>query len=221
MSFFQDINQEFGSQRFQLHQASRWTDQAQRDKISLYGELELRNRLFHENLASDCHEIEELRRICCEETGGARQARFDENVFASREESDDSESVVGSDSGITEQSEFLVRCKRILRSWIREQLQSDTRSRSNFYCSKSQDLAALRFWIAAWYTEWYGYYRKRFWTTTCSRRTILYDLQQFKEFGVLLSGIETWYYRNGKDKRESEMKKWIVEYVDSITSLLK
>ena len=43
---FQVINQEFESQRFQLFQASRWADQAQRDKISLCGELELRNRLF-------------------------------------------------------------------------------------------------------------------------------------------------------------------------------
>ena len=41
-SAFQEINQEFESQRFQLQQASRWADQAQRDKISLYGGLELR-----------------------------------------------------------------------------------------------------------------------------------------------------------------------------------
>ena len=34
---FREINQEFESQRFQLHQASRWADQAQRDKISSYG----------------------------------------------------------------------------------------------------------------------------------------------------------------------------------------
>ena len=31
---FREINQEFESQRFQSHQASRWADQAQRDKIS-------------------------------------------------------------------------------------------------------------------------------------------------------------------------------------------
>ena len=37
---FHEINQEFESQRFQLHQASRWGDQAQRDKISVYGELD-------------------------------------------------------------------------------------------------------------------------------------------------------------------------------------
>ena len=51
---------------------------SERDKISLYGELELRNRLFQENRARDCQEIEELRSICCEEAGGARQARSDE-----------------------------------------------------------------------------------------------------------------------------------------------
>ena len=34
---FQQINQEFESQRFQLHQASRWAEQSQRDKNSLYG----------------------------------------------------------------------------------------------------------------------------------------------------------------------------------------
>ena len=33
---FQEINQEFESQRFQLHQARRWAYQAQRDKICLY-----------------------------------------------------------------------------------------------------------------------------------------------------------------------------------------
>ena len=75
---FQEINQEFESQRFRLNEASRWADQAQRDKISLYGELELRNRLFQENHARDCQEIEKLRRICCEEADQARQARNEE-----------------------------------------------------------------------------------------------------------------------------------------------
>ena len=39
---FHAINREIESQRIQLHQACRSADQAQRDKISLYGELELR-----------------------------------------------------------------------------------------------------------------------------------------------------------------------------------
>ena len=40
------------------------------------------------------------------------------------------------------------------------------------------------------------FFRKRFWTTTSSGRTTLYFLQQFKEFGILFSSIETWYCRN-------------------------
>ena len=51
---FREINQEFESQRFQLHQASPRADQAQRDKINVYGDLELRNRLFQEDHARDC-----------------------------------------------------------------------------------------------------------------------------------------------------------------------
>ena len=47
-----------------LHSLSR---RAQRDKVSLYGELELRSRLFQETHARDCQEIEELKSICCEE----------------------------------------------------------------------------------------------------------------------------------------------------------
>ena len=62
----------FESQRFQLQTANRWADQAQRDKISLYGELALRSRLFQESHATNCQEIEELRRICCEEPNRAR-----------------------------------------------------------------------------------------------------------------------------------------------------
>ena len=62
----------------EVKQANQWADQAQGDKMSLYGELEKRNGLFRENQATDCQEIEELRRICCEETDRARQARIDE-----------------------------------------------------------------------------------------------------------------------------------------------
>ena len=75
---FHEINQEFESQRFQQHQASRWADHAQRNKISLYEELELRNRLLEEDHARECQEIEELRRIRCDEPDRARQARIDE-----------------------------------------------------------------------------------------------------------------------------------------------
>ena len=73
-----EINQKFESQRLQLLQANQRADQDKNNKISSYGELEMRNRLFRENQAKDCQEIEELRRICCEETDRAGQARIDE-----------------------------------------------------------------------------------------------------------------------------------------------
>ena len=87
----------------------------------------------------------------------------------------------------TEQSKFLVRCKRIVRSWNSEQFWSDPRFRSNPHCSESQNFVALWFKIAAWYTECYGYIRTRFWTTTCPRRTNLYYLRRFTEFGIFSS----------------------------------
>ena len=72
----------------------------------------MRKRLFRENQAKDCQEIEELRSICDTETDQARQARIDELiVHATREESYDSESIFDSNSGITAQSKFLVRPK--------------------------------------------------------------------------------------------------------------
>ena len=57
--YWDEVNQEFESQRLQLPQANQWADQSQRDKISLYGELELRNGLLQEHHARDCQEIED------------------------------------------------------------------------------------------------------------------------------------------------------------------
>ena len=98
---------------------------------------------------------------------------------------------------------------------VREQLWSDPRERSNLCCSDSHNFAALRFWNAAWYTKWHGYHKKRCWTTTCSRRTILYNLQQFKECGIFLSGIETWYYSNstGKERVTWKKNRWIHQFL--------
>ena len=124
-----DVNQEFDSQRRQVQQTNQWADHAQGGKISLYGELEMRNRLFREHQAKDCQEIEELRRICCEEKKKTSNTSKNWRIlYASREESHDCESTICSNSGFTEQSKFLVRCERILRSWIMEQLWSVPRS---------------------------------------------------------------------------------------------
>ena len=96
-------------------------------------------------------------------------------------------------------------------SRIQDQLWSDPRSWSNSYDSEFQNFAALRFWIASQYTEWFG---RRFLN---DQRTILKNLQQFKEFGIFLSGFETWYFRDSKERYE----KGIIDYADSITSLPK
>ena len=53
-----EVNQEFESQRFQLQQAIRSADHAQRDEKKLVWRLELRNTLFQESQAKDCQEIE-------------------------------------------------------------------------------------------------------------------------------------------------------------------
>ena len=54
------------------------TSQAQRENIKLCGKLKMRSILFQESRARNCQEIEELRRICCEETNRPRQLRIDE-----------------------------------------------------------------------------------------------------------------------------------------------
>ena len=72
------INQDFESQRLQLQQADQWADEAQRDKNELVWRIGNEEQTLPKNLAKDCQEIEELRRICCEETDRARQARTDE-----------------------------------------------------------------------------------------------------------------------------------------------
>ena len=68
-----ETNRELESQNMELYQANQWTDQAPREKINSSRELEMRNRLFQESRARDCQEIEELRRICCEEIDRAGQ----------------------------------------------------------------------------------------------------------------------------------------------------
>ena len=69
---------ELEAQRLELYQANQWADQARREKINLCGALEMRNRCFQESRARTRQAIEELRRICCEETQRARRLRIDE-----------------------------------------------------------------------------------------------------------------------------------------------
>ena len=98
--------------------------------------LELRFRLFRENHAKDCQDIEE-RRICCEETGRARQARIDElSVHQKRTP--------------TTVSELLTQIQELQN---KVNSSSDARefydAQSTLDYSEPQNHALPRFWIAA------------------------------------------------------------------------
>ena len=163
----------------------------ERDKISMFRELELRNRPFQENPARDCQEIEELRSICCEEANRARQARRDElsmqqernpttvsqmmarirelqnnvNSLSDARESYDPES--GSSSGATH-----------VPDQTSTKMSSGTLPRCDSGLPRKIQTCT-------------GIMGNVFERPPCSRRTVLYNLQQFMEFYIFLSGIET------------------------------
>ena len=68
-------HRELESQRLQLYQSNHRVDQAQRKKISLYGESELKNRIYQESHTRTCQEVDKLRRICREETHRATRLK--------------------------------------------------------------------------------------------------------------------------------------------------
>ena len=96
----QEINQEFESQRFQERQASRWADQADRDKNSLYGELEMRNRLFQWKSCKILPRNWRIEKNLSRRITSSKTSKIWRIVCASREESYACDSFVGSDSGI-------------------------------------------------------------------------------------------------------------------------
>ena len=67
----------------------------------------MRNSVFHEDCAKDCQEIEELRRICCEETDRARQLKLDELSMQQERNTTTVSQLLDSNSGFTIQGEFL------------------------------------------------------------------------------------------------------------------
>ena len=154
-------------------------------------------RLFRENQATDCQEIEDSRTDCCEETDRARQARNDELSMHQ-------------ERNPTTESQLLAQIQDLQNkvnslSDAREIYDPETASSSGAtHVSESQVHVLPRFWIAARCTEYCGYLRKRYWTSTYSRRTNLCSLRKFKEFGILFSRIETWHSRkcNGTGKGE-------------------
>ena len=60
------------SQRLQLYHANVWADNAHRERLTLCGEWERRNKLFQESSTKHCQEIAELRSRCYEESDRAQ-----------------------------------------------------------------------------------------------------------------------------------------------------
>ena len=130
---FCETNHQLGSQRLEFSQANHWADQAQRENSRSFGELRGKNRINQESHAKDCQEIEELRRVCCEE---AKEAPLPRMSFLSQ---------------IQEQQDKSVND-------VKEFYDPETASSSG----PSQWNDQPRLWIAAQYTALDGYTRKRF-----------------------------------------------------------
>ena len=102
----------------------------------------------------------------CEEFVAKKQIEQDSqelmNCLCIKRITYDRKSTVDSNSGFAEQSKFLERCKRISRSRNSERLWSVPRSQSTLDYSEPQSDTNPRFWIASKYTEYNGYFGKRF-----------------------------------------------------------
>ena len=152
---------------------------------------------------------EDLRSTFYEETDRVRQARIDE-LSLHQERNPKTVSQL-----LTQIQELQNKVNSLSDAWeyhdpeSRSSSGATPRSRSSLYYSESQNHASSRLWIAARYTENYGYLKKRFFfTTTCSRMTILYNFQQFKEFDILsLSGIEVLTLPKQQGEERDEMKR--------------
>ena len=82
-----ESQRELKSQKRQLLEANQWADQAQRERIHLCSEMEMKKRLHQECHERSCHEIEELKRRCCKEENGVTQQRLIECSLQQGQES--------------------------------------------------------------------------------------------------------------------------------------
>ena len=140
-------------------------------------------------------------------------------VHASREESFDCESIIDSNSGFSEQSKFLVRCKRILRSWIREQLWSDPRS-SRPSTVPSHRTKPCRDSGLPHDTRNIVGTSGNVVDRLPAREGWTYYLQRFKEFGIFFSKTGTWCWRKYKETRDRNETR-TAKFVDTSTTLPK
>ena len=127
-----ESQRELESQRRQLSKANQCADQAQRERLHLCSELEMKDHFHQECYARSCREIEELKRCCCQEviTKTTKIGRISDAAW----------------SGITNSESILQR------SWLTEQLWLYLRSSSSSYSLEFQR-AKPRIQNAAKYTR--------------------------------------------------------------------
>ena len=150
-----ETNRQVESQLMELYHVDQWAGQAQMENHRIYEELAMKSRLYQENHALDCMEMEELRRNGREETDRARQLRTDELHAQKKDEPStstvnrlsspiqtlqDKVNALNEDRAALESPTFPVNCREF----------------------RVQRNDKPRFWIAALYTELDGYLRKRF-----------------------------------------------------------
>ena len=82
-----ESQRELESPRLQLFEDIHWADQAQRERILLCSELEMKNRLHQESCARSCQEIEELKKRCYKEENRVTQQKLNENSMQQDQES--------------------------------------------------------------------------------------------------------------------------------------
>ena len=196
-----ETNRKLESQRLELYEAKQWAAQAHREEMSLRGDLEVRNRLFQESRARNCQEIAELRRI-----------RKSQPVLL----------------WVSSWLKFRI-CRARWIPWPTQEIFAVLRQRAVLerptfpaypWLFRVPEVCWPRFWIVARNTEYCGYFRKRFWTNICSRRTNLHSLPHFKEFGIFLSEIWTWYWRKCKEAGEWNETR-TAKFVNTCTTLPK
>ena len=82
-----ELQRELESQRRQQLKASQGADQAQRQRIHLCSELEMKKRLHQECHARSCQEIEELKRHCSQEENEVTRQKNNEYSMQHDQES--------------------------------------------------------------------------------------------------------------------------------------
>ena len=131
-----------------------------REKINLFGELEMTNRVFQENRARDCQTNEKLRRYFCEETDRARHLRIDELSM----QKERNPSIVS--QLLTHIQDLQNKVNSLTDA--RDFYDPETASSSGASHVPNQPMnipnprGMLSRGIASRYTEFHGYFRKRF-----------------------------------------------------------